>query len=81
MPEHRRRGAATAPPGAAGAAADQYSQHFAVVLDGQVLSSPIINFFENPDGSMDARQRSSPASYRSAKQRMRSRHGHCQSCI
>jgi len=45
-----QRGAATAPPGAAGAAADQYSQHFSVVLDGQVVTQPIINFFENPDG-------------------------------
>ncbi|MEK6271453.1 MAG: protein translocase subunit SecD [Actinomycetota bacterium] len=48
--EIARRGSATAPPGAAGAAADQYSQHFSVVLDGQVVTQPIINFFENPDG-------------------------------
>ncbi len=50
-----QRGAATAPPGAAGTAADQYSQHFSVVLDGQVVTQPIINFFENPDG-IDGRQ-------------------------
>jgi SecD/SecF fusion protein len=48
--EIAQRGAATAPPGAAGANADQYSQHFSVVLDGQVVTQPIINFFENPDG-------------------------------
>ena len=46
-----QRGAATAPPGAVGTAADQYSQHFSVVLDGQVVTQPIINFFENPAGS------------------------------
>ena len=32
------------------AAADQYSQHFAVVLDNEVVTRPIINFVENPDG-------------------------------
>ena len=37
-------------PAPAGAAADQYSQHFSVVLDGQVVTQPIINFFENPAG-------------------------------
>jgi SecD/SecF fusion protein len=46
-----QRGAASAPPGAvSGAAADQYSQHFSVVLDGQVVTQPIINFNENPSG-------------------------------
>ncbi len=46
-----QRGNATAPPGTFGAsAADQYSQHFAIVLDNQVFSNPIINFAENPDG-------------------------------
>jgi SecD/SecF fusion protein len=53
--EIAQRGSATAPPGAAGANADQYSQHFSVVLDGQVVTQPIINFFENPDG-IDGRQ-------------------------
>ncbi|HZJ29162.1 MAG TPA: protein translocase subunit SecD [Solirubrobacterales bacterium] len=30
--------------------ASQLSGHFAVVLDGEVVSRPIINFVENPDG-------------------------------
>jgi SecD/SecF fusion protein len=46
-----QRGRATAPPGTFGSAgADQYSQHFAIVLDNQVFSNPIINYEENPDG-------------------------------
>ncbi len=46
-----QRGNSTAPPGTFSAsAADQYSQHFAIVLDNQVFSNPIINFAENPDG-------------------------------
>ncbi len=46
-----QRGNATAPPGTfSSQAADQYSQHFAIVLDNQVFSNPIINFVENPDG-------------------------------
>jgi SecD/SecF fusion protein len=45
------RGAASAPPGTVGpAAAEQFSQHFSVVLDGQVVTQPIINFDENPTG-------------------------------
>src|SRR4051794_676095 len=36
-------------------AADQFSQHFAIVLDNQVFSNPIINFEENPTG-IDGRQ-------------------------
>jgi SecD/SecF fusion protein len=45
------RGAATAPPGTVGAAAaEQFSQHFSVVLDGQVVTQPIINFDENAGG-------------------------------
>ncbi len=45
------RGQATAPPGTtSAAAASAYSQHFSVVLDGEIKSSPIINFVENPDG-------------------------------
>jgi SecD/SecF fusion protein len=31
-------------------AAEQFSQSFAIVLDGEVESRPIINFAENPDG-------------------------------
>src|SRR5436190_5816215 len=46
-----QRGSATAPPGTvSSAAAEQYSQHFAIVLDNQVFSDPIINFVDNPDG-------------------------------
>ena len=45
------RGQSTAPPGTTSSlAASQYSQHFAVVLDGEIKSSPIINFVDNPDG-------------------------------
>src|SRR5690349_19513692 len=33
-----------------GVPADQASQHFAIVLDDQLVSSPFINFQENPDG-------------------------------
>jgi SecD/SecF fusion protein len=36
-------------------AADQFSQHFAIVLDNQVFSNPIINYEENPTG-IDGRQ-------------------------
>jgi SecD/SecF fusion protein len=47
-----QRGLQNAPPGVAGNSqlADQYSGHFAIVLDEQVKSRPIINFVENPDG-------------------------------
>jgi SecD/SecF fusion protein len=47
-----QRGLQNAPPGVAGNAqlADQYSGHFAVVLDQQIKSRPIINFVDNPDG-------------------------------
>ncbi len=45
------RGRASAPIGTLDAnQAAQYSQHFAIVLDNQVFSSPIINFIENPTG-------------------------------
>jgi SecD/SecF fusion protein len=44
------RGRATAPITFTPDQADQYSQHFAIVLDNQVFSSPIINFQENPTG-------------------------------
>jgi SecD/SecF fusion protein len=44
------RGQATAPPGISSAEADQFSQHFAIILDNQVFSSPIINFIDNPGG-------------------------------
>ena len=46
-----QRGQANAPLAVSSAAqADQFSQHFGVVLDNKVFSLPIINFFENPDG-------------------------------
>jgi len=47
-----QRGLQNAPPGVAGnsRAADAYSGHFAIVLDGQVTSRPIVNFVDNPDG-------------------------------
>jgi len=47
-----QRGLQTAPPGVAGNSqlADQYSGHFAIVLDQQIKSRPIVNFVENPDG-------------------------------
>jgi SecD/SecF fusion protein len=50
--EIAQRGLQNAPPGIAGnsSAADQYSGHFAVVLDQQIKSRPIINFVDNPDG-------------------------------
>ncbi len=46
------RGLEQAPPGTAGnaAAASALSDHFAVVLDNEVVSRPIINFVENPAG-------------------------------
>jgi SecD/SecF fusion protein len=44
------RGRATAPLGMSPAQAPTYSQHFAVVLDNQVFSSPIIDFDQNPTG-------------------------------
>jgi SecD/SecF fusion protein len=47
-----QRGLQSAPPGVAGNSqlADQYSGHFAVVLDQQIKSRPIVNFVDNPDG-------------------------------
>jgi SecD/SecF fusion protein len=42
-----QRGLANAVPGVP---ADQQSGHFAIVLDNQVKSRPIINYQENPDG-------------------------------
>jgi SecD/SecF fusion protein len=47
-----QRGLQNAPPGVAGnsSLADQYSGHFAIVLDQQIKSRPIVNFVENPDG-------------------------------
>src|SRR4051812_48745897 len=47
-----QRGLQNAPPGVAGntQAADAYSGHFAIVLDTQIKSRPIVNFVENPDG-------------------------------
>jgi SecD/SecF fusion protein len=54
-----QRGAASAPIsiGASPAQADAFSQNFAIVLDNQVFSAPIINYEENPagiDGSQGA---------------------------
>jgi SecD/SecF fusion protein len=47
-----QRGLQNAPPGVAGNVdvASQYSGHFAIVLDQQIKSRPIINFVENPNG-------------------------------
>jgi SecD/SecF fusion protein len=47
-----QRGLQNAPPGVAGNAqlAGQYSGHFAVVLDKDIKSRPIVNFVENPNG-------------------------------
>jgi SecD/SecF fusion protein len=50
-----QRGAASAIGPVAGEQAAQLSGHFAVVLDNEVKSRPIINFAENPDG-IDGRQ-------------------------
>jgi SecD/SecF fusion protein len=36
--------------GLSSATADQFSQHFAIALDGVLQSSPLINFVDNPDG-------------------------------
>jgi SecD/SecF fusion protein len=46
------RGLQNAPPGVAGSsqAADAYSGHFAVVLDDDIKSRPIVNFVDNPNG-------------------------------
>jgi SecD/SecF fusion protein len=46
------RGLNDAPPGVAGnaTAASNFSGHFAVVLDREIVSRPIINFVENPTG-------------------------------
>src|SRR5215210_2301006 len=47
-----QRGAAQAPVGACNTpqGGDPYSDHFAIVLDNAIVSRPIINFCENPDG-------------------------------
>ena len=47
-----QRGAANAPPGTCNTptGGDALSQHFAVVLDNEIVSRPIINFCENPEG-------------------------------
>jgi SecD/SecF fusion protein len=51
-----QRGLQSAPPGVAGNSqlANQYSGHFAIVLDQDVKSRPIVNFVDNPNG-IDAR--------------------------
>jgi SecD/SecF fusion protein len=49
--EIAERGRAEAPPGVVDAEqASQYSDHFAIVLDNEVVTRPIINFVENPAG-------------------------------
>ena len=50
--EIAQRGLQNAPPGVAGdvEAASQFSGHFAIVLDEEIKSRPIINFVENPNG-------------------------------
>jgi SecD/SecF fusion protein len=45
-----QRGAASAIGPSAGAKAEQLSGHFAVILDNEVKTRPIINFEQNPDG-------------------------------
>jgi SecD/SecF fusion protein len=45
-----QRGAARAIGPSAGAEAEQLSGHFAVILDNEVKTRPIINFEQNPDG-------------------------------
>src|SRR3954451_11436413 len=49
------RGRATAGLGISDQQAAQTSQHFAIILDNQVFSNPIINWAENPTG-IDGRQ-------------------------
>jgi len=45
------RGRAEAPPGVVTAEqASQFSDHFAIVLDNEIVTRPIINFVENPAG-------------------------------
>ncbi|HEX6586822.1 MAG TPA: protein translocase subunit SecD [Solirubrobacterales bacterium] len=50
--EIAQRGLQNAPPGVGGDVelASQYSGHFAIVLDDEIKSRPIINFVENPSG-------------------------------
>ena len=48
--EIAERGLNTAPPGTSPQQAADFSDHFAVVLDDEVVSRPIINFAENPQG-------------------------------
>ena len=50
--EIAQRGQASAPPAicANPTEADSFSESFAVVLDDEIVSRPIINFCENPDG-------------------------------
>lgn len=53
--EIAERGLVNAPPGISAGDASQLSDHFAVVLDNEIVSRPIINFVENPAG-IDGRQ-------------------------
>jgi SecD/SecF fusion protein len=48
--EIAQRGLEQAPPGITASQADQFSGRFAVVLDNEVITRPLINFVENPDG-------------------------------
>ena len=48
--EIAERGLLNAPPGISAADASELSDHFAVVLDNEIVSRPIINFVENPSG-------------------------------
>jgi SecD/SecF fusion protein len=50
--EIAQRGLQNSPPGVAGnsQAADQFSGHFAIVLDTDIKSRPIVNFVDNPNG-------------------------------
>ena len=49
--EIAERGRASAPPGIVNdQQAEGFSDHFAVILDGEVVTRPIINFAENPAG-------------------------------
>jgi SecD/SecF fusion protein len=48
--EIAERGLNSAPPGTSGVNTAEFSDHFAVVLDDEVVSRPIIDFGENPQG-------------------------------
>jgi SecD/SecF fusion protein len=58
------RGLDNAPPGSNPVGA---SHHFAIALDNELVSTPYINFRENPDGIDGATARRSPAASRSRR--------------